>query len=48
MANSKAGWFLVLAGLVLLVGKLDLLVILIPAAALLAYSFAWLGRGHRA
>jgi hypothetical protein len=44
--NSTAGWTLALACLLLLaiLGKLDMLVVLIPLAALLAYSLSWVGR----
>jgi hypothetical protein len=38
--NSKAGWTLILGAFLLLAvaGKLDLLVVLIPTAAVLAYG----------
>jgi hypothetical protein len=50
MSNCNLGWALVIAGVVVLAAKndLNLLVILLPVATVLAYSFTWLARGHRA
>jgi hypothetical protein len=47
--NAKTGWVLLLAGVLLLaaLGRLDLLVLL-PVAAVLAYTFARLGHRTRA
>ena len=46
--GTKIGWMLAAAGAFLLVttGKLDLLIVLIPAAAMLAYGFLWVGHKH--
>jgi hypothetical protein len=45
-SNSKFGWTISLAGLLLLaaLGKLSLLVVLVPAAAALGFGFLWLAR----
>ena len=47
--SQSATWSLILAGLVLLaaMGKLDLLVVLIPTAAVLAYGISWIFQGKR-
>jgi hypothetical protein len=47
--NSKAGWTLALAGLLVLtvMRTLDMLIVLLPLAALLAYTISWIGRPHR-
>jgi hypothetical protein len=48
--NSKFGWAIALAGLLLLLAfdKLALLLVLIPAATLLALGVLWLGhKSHR-
>ena len=43
--NSKFGWAIAMAGLLLLLAfdKLALLLILIPAATILAFGILWLG-----
>jgi hypothetical protein len=43
--NAKSGWTLIIASLFLLMamGKLDLLLILIPLSLLLGYGLLWLG-----
>jgi hypothetical protein len=43
--NAKSGWTLIIASLFLLMamGKLDLLLILIPPSLLLGYGLLWLG-----
>ncbi|MGA9040742.1 MAG: hypothetical protein WB421_09425 [Terriglobales bacterium] len=43
--NSKAGWTLVISTLFLLMvmGRLDLLLVLIPVSLLLGYGLLWLG-----
>jgi hypothetical protein len=48
-ASQSATWTLILGGFALLVamGKLDLLVVLIPTAAVLAYGISWVFRGKR-
>ena len=47
--NSKAGWTLVISTLFLLMvmGRLDLLLVLIPTSLLLGYGLLWLGGGKR-
>jgi hypothetical protein len=47
--SQSATWTLILGGFVLLVvvGKLDLLVVLIPTAAVLAYGISWILQGKR-
>lgn len=46
--NSKAGWTLVLAGILLLaaLGKLDMLLVSLPLAAVVACTVSWIDRGH--
>jgi hypothetical protein len=50
MTNHKIGWALIAAGVFLLAakGELSLLLVLLPVAAVLAYGFSWIVRGHRA
>ena len=45
--SHSAAWTLILGGFVLLVvvGQLDLLVVLIPTAAVLAYGISWIFQG---
>jgi hypothetical protein len=45
--SQSATWTLILGGFALLVamGKLDLLVVLIPTAAVLAYGISWIFQG---
>ena len=47
--SQSAAWTLILGGLVLLVviGQLDLLVVLIPTAAVLAYGISWIFQSKR-
>jgi hypothetical protein len=47
--NSKFGWAMALAGLLLLLAfdKLALLLVLIPAATILAFGVLWLGPRSR-
>ena len=47
-SNAKFGWILTLAGILLLIviGRLDLLVVLIPTAAVLAFGVLWFGHKH--
>jgi hypothetical protein len=47
--SQSATWTLILGGFALLVamGKLDLLVVLIPTAAVLAYGISWIFQGKR-
>jgi hypothetical protein len=47
--SRSAAWTLILGGFGLLVvmGKLDLLVVLIPSAAVLAYGISWIFQGKR-
>jgi hypothetical protein len=47
--SQSATWTPILGGLVLLVvvGKLDLLVVLIPTAAVLAYGISWVFQSKR-
>jgi hypothetical protein len=47
-SNSKSGWTFALIGLLVLAAmrRLDMLVILIPLAAVLAYGFLWAGHRH--
>jgi hypothetical protein len=47
--SQSATWTLILVGCALLVamGKLDLLVVLIPTAAVLAYGISWIFQGKR-
>jgi hypothetical protein len=50
MTNTSLGWALVVAGIVLLAVpvRLDLLLVLLLTAAIVAGGYSWLGRGHRA
>ena len=47
--SQSAAWTLVLGGFVFLVviGQLDLLVVLIPTAAVIAYGISWIFQGKR-
>jgi hypothetical protein len=47
--SQSAAWTLILGGVVLLVviGQLDLLVVLIPTAAVIAYGISWIFQGKR-
>jgi hypothetical protein len=47
--SQSAAWTLILGGLVLLVviGQLDLLVVLIPTAAVIAYGISWIFQAKR-
>ena len=47
--SQSAAWTLILGGFVLLVvvGQLDLLVVLIPTAGVIAYAISWIFQGKR-
>ena len=47
--SQSAAWTLILGGFVFLVvlGQLDLLVVLIPTAAVIAYGISWIFPGKR-
>ena len=47
--SQSAAWTLILSGFVFLVviGQLDLLVVLLPTAAVIAYGISWIFQGKR-